>query len=68
MKKETTEEHIHRVAIDIQELLVREHMALLPTISLQEVKEESPILTPNEEPAILTPEDNLMNRADFMQP
>ena len=35
MKKETDEEKIQRVASEIQEVLVREKMALIPTLSLQ---------------------------------
>ena len=75
--KETTDEHIRRVAHEIQELLVREKMALIPTLSLSEVKvekKESPIIVP-QGGKILTQEDvdkeaadNPLFKADFMQP
>jgi len=55
MKKETDEEKIQRVAHEIQEVLVREKMALIPTLSLQIMPPQSPILTPSDMRDIITP-------------
>ncbi len=45
MKNETINEKIKRVAVEIQDILVREKMSMIPTISLGPVEEkEDPIL------------------------
>lgn len=75
-QSETTEQRIRRVAAEITDLLVKNRLVMLPTISLQEVKEkkEEPLITP-EPPSIKTLEDIEKERAadpflnsDLMKP
>lgn len=72
---EEEKQKINDVAKQIQEILVANKMAMTPSISIGMVEDkvESPltppgIIVPEPEPVILTPENNLMNQADFMQP
>ena len=78
---QSDKEKIQAVAKQIQQLLIDNHMAMTPSISIAMVDEEvtkeplisvpevpSIILPNQDEPAIITPDNNLMNEADFMQP
>ncbi len=46
MTDQEANEKINKVAKLIQDILVENHMAMIPTISLQPVPEQSSILTP----------------------
>lgn len=48
MPNETDEKKIKRVANEIQELLVRNRCALIPTLSIQVAPPEKHIITPGE--------------------
>ena len=52
---EDANDKIQRVAAEIQGILVREHMAMVPTISLQIVPERPSIITPEDVASIITP-------------
>lgn len=78
-QKESKEDAIRRVAREIQDILVANHMTMVPSISigLNEDRVESSIIDPTKTPggkAILTHEDierekqnNPLFAADFMQ-
>ncbi len=68
-KIETPQEKIMRVAKQMQQILNDEGMSMTPTIELQIIKKESPIITPPDKilsSPVVPPEENLMNAADFM--
>ncbi len=55
MNDESDQDKVNRVAKEIQDILVKNRCAMIPTISLQAVPEEKHIITPSDVGDILKP-------------